>query len=148
MKTYRLDNIYKDSNLFNPVIVSRIIGGKKWHTYRLYKAIRIELSNKTVITIPRGFTWDLSSVPRLLWAVLPPDGNFIIAALIHDYLYQNWFYLTWLNSMDDPRKFTDNEMLLWSKAMNGTKKLSIKKIDNYTRFYGVRLFGTKAWITK
>ncbi len=147
MKTYTLDNIYKESKLFNPVIVSRIIVGKKWHTYRLYKSIRVELSNEIVITIPRGFTWDLSSVPRFLWAVLPPDGNFIIGALIHDYLYQNWFWITWLNSMTDPRKFTDTEMLLWSKAMNGTNKISIKKIDNYTRFYGVRLFGAKAWKT-
>jgi len=145
MKIYTLNNIYKNSKLFNPVIVSRIIGGEKWHTYKLHKAIRIKLSNNKIIYIPKGFTWDLSSVPRFLWSVLPPDGNFIIAALIHDYLYQNWKQMYWLYSMPNPRKFADTEMLLWSKAMNGTTKISIKKIDNYSRYYGVRLFGNNAW---
>jgi len=142
---YTLENIFNESVIDNPVIVSRVINGEKWHTYTLRKTILIKLSNGKIIQIQKGFTWDLSSVPRFLWSFLPPDGNFIIAALIHDYLYQNWKVMYWLYSMADPRKFADTEMLLWSKEMNGTKRLSLKKTDNYSRFYGVRLFGAKAW---
>jgi len=145
MKTYTLQNIYEESIADNPVIIRRIIDGKKWHTYELMQRINIKLSSGQAIILHKGFTWDLSSVPRLFWSVLPPDGNFIIAALIHDFLYQNWKVMYWLYSMADPRKFADTEMLLWSKAMNGTKRISLKKTDNYTRFYGVRLFGANAW---
>jgi len=145
MKTYTLQNILKESIEDNPVIIRRIIAGKKWHTYELMQSISVKLSDGRTIFLHKGFTWDLSSVPRIFWAILPPDGNFIIAALIHDFLYQNWKQMYWLWLMNDPRKFADTEMLLWSKAMNGTKKLSLKKIDNYTRYYGVRLFGKTAW---
>ncbi|EAQ6128542.1 DUF1353 domain-containing protein [Salmonella enterica] len=31
----------------------------------------------------------LSSVPRIFWTLLPPDGKYAKAAIIHDYLYDN-----------------------------------------------------------
>jgi len=39
------------------------------------------------IEIPRGFETDLASVPRLLWALIPPHGKYTQAAIVHDYLY-------------------------------------------------------------
>lgn len=38
------------------------------------------------ITIPADFPTDLASVPRLFWALLPPDGVYEKAAVLHDYL--------------------------------------------------------------
>ena len=38
------------------------------------------------ITIPDGFETDLASVPRLFWALLPPQGAYERAAVLHDYL--------------------------------------------------------------
>ncbi|EBS8009877.1 DUF1353 domain-containing protein, partial [Salmonella enterica] len=32
---------------------------------------------------------DLASVPRIFWTLLPPDGKYAKAAIIHDYLYDN-----------------------------------------------------------
>lgn len=32
---------------------------------------------------------DLASVPRIFWTLLPPDGKYANAAIIHDYLYDN-----------------------------------------------------------
>ena len=43
------------------------------------------------------------------------------------------------------QKFTDDEMLKWAKVTNGTEKISFRNIDNYTRYYGVRLFGWLVW---
>lgn len=40
------------------------------------------------IVVPRGFKTDLASIPRVLWAVLPPVGKYDAAAVVHDYLYQ------------------------------------------------------------
>ena len=134
---YNLNNILEESKKDNPVKISKIIkASNKWKQYKLEKALIIELSNGMEITIPKGFEWDLSSVPRIFWSFLPPDGDFIIGALIHDYLYV---------SKKTSRKFADKEMLLWSNAVNGTMKISTRKIDNYIRYVGVRMFGWIVW---
>ena len=39
------------------------------------------------IRVPKGFVTDLASIPRLFWDLLPPDGPWVKAAVIHDYLY-------------------------------------------------------------
>lgn len=41
------------------------------------------------VTVPTGFSTDLASVPKVLWNVLPPMGNYSDAAVIHDWLYQH-----------------------------------------------------------
>jgi hypothetical protein len=53
----------------------------------LQQTICIQLSNGAVIVVPEGFEWDLSSAPKLVWSMFPPFGDFLFAALIHDYLY-------------------------------------------------------------
>jgi hypothetical protein len=39
------------------------------------------------ITVPPGFVTDLTSIPRLVWILLPPDGPWVKPAIIHDFLY-------------------------------------------------------------
>lgn len=130
---YTIDNILLHIHN-NPIKKQRIIVGEsKWRQYRLLEEIKIGLSNDEIIIIPAGFEWDLSSVPRIFWAIMPPDGDFEMAALIHDYLYRNKLYT---------RKFADKEMYKWSNKLND------KVIDNEIRFCGVRLFGWVIWNRK
>ena len=102
--------------------------GKKWKTAN---ELRVELSDKSVLIIPVGFETDLSSVPKFLWGIMPPFGNFLIGALVHDYLY--------IAKDKRGRKFADKEMLRLSNLHNKNK------IDNYIRYYGVRVFGALYW---
>lgn len=39
------------------------------------------------ITVPAGFVTDLASIPRWCWMLLPPDGPWVKAAIVHDFLY-------------------------------------------------------------
>jgi hypothetical protein len=39
------------------------------------------------IVVPAGFVTDLASVPRILTNIVPADGPWVKAAVIHDYLY-------------------------------------------------------------
>ncbi|WP_428150910.1 DUF1353 domain-containing protein [Brevundimonas sp.] len=39
------------------------------------------------ITVPAGFVSDLASIPRWCWIILPPDGPWAKAAIVHDFLY-------------------------------------------------------------
>lgn len=127
----------KSEIIKNPIKLSRVYGSNKVNRYRLEENIAVQLSNGAVLNIPKGYEWDLSSVPRLFWIALAPDGDFQLAALIHDYLYENALF---------SRKFADAEMLRWSKILNGTKKLiSFRNFDNYSRYYGVRIFGWLVW---
>lgn len=131
-----LDNINELQEDYSVIKKQRVQGSNNKTRYRLLEDLQIELSSGIIMFIHKGFVWDASSTPRLLWWLLPPEGDFEIASLIHDYFY---FY----KCLD--RKQADKEMLIWSKKVNSTKKISLKNIDNYTRYLGVRLFGWLVW---
>ena len=40
-----------------------------------------------IITIPKGFVTDLTSIPRFFWSAFPKSGPYMSAAILHDYLY-------------------------------------------------------------
>lgn len=136
---YSLSNINNYQTELSIIKKSRVIGTNNKTTYNLLEAISVELSNGDIINIPAGFRWDGSSTPRLFWNIVPPEGDFELGALIHDYLYEN------KKNFSYSRKFVDKEMLLWSKQVSGTNKTSIRNIDNYIRYYAVRIFGGLVW---
>lgn len=39
------------------------------------------------VKVPKGFVTDLATIPRFFWWVLPPQGNYGHAAILHDWLY-------------------------------------------------------------
>lgn len=101
--------------------------------YVLLKDIMVQLRNGLIVVIPEGFVWDLSSAPRLLWGIFPPDGDFEFASLIHDYLYKTKIM---------SRERADVEMFAWSKAVAGTTgRNTWADIDNWVRYAFVRIFG-------
>lgn len=56
--------------------------------WALHDPLTYQPSNDVhVITAPKGCVTDLASIPRPFWILLPPDGPWVKAAVIHDYLY-------------------------------------------------------------
>jgi hypothetical protein len=55
------------------------------------------------IAVPSGFPTDLASIPPIAWPFLPPDGPWLKAAVIHDFLYRTCGKGVWLGN---PRGFT------------------------------------------
>ncbi len=47
------------------------------------------LATDELIQIPSGFITDFASIPRLLWNLLPPTGDYGKAAVVHDWLYRH-----------------------------------------------------------
>jgi hypothetical protein len=39
------------------------------------------------VDVPAGFVTDLTSVPAVFWSILPRDGAYLHAAIVHDYAY-------------------------------------------------------------
>ena len=107
------------------------VSSKYW---MIIQPLTIELSDKTVIHIPRRFTYDMATVPKWLWSFVRPFNDGLLAYLIHDYLYvhKETHKLT--------RKQCDQEMLYWLKIIN--KK---NVIDNHIRYFVVRSLGWLWW---
>lgn len=61
------------------------------YRWRVYEPFEFYLSddNSDIISVPAGFVTDLATIPRIFWTLLPPDGKYAKAAIIHDYLYDN-----------------------------------------------------------
>ena len=114
---------------------------KKSH-FRLLNNLAVTLSNDATVVIPKDFEFDGSSSPRFLWWLFPSYGDFFFAALIHDWLYQTKYMS---NELGDKfaQELADKEMLLWSNRIN--KRNLGKTLDNYARYYAVRLFGKKVY---
>lgn len=83
-----------------------------------------------VIRVPAGFVTDLASVPRALWAVLPPHGKYAKAAIIHDYLYTKG---------EVPRLEADR---VFSEAM---EVLGVPKWKRKLMYWAVRAFGAGSY---
>ena len=68
------------------------IEGESWGrqlwtlTDPLLFSLRVDGGEVTVF-VPEGFITDFASVPRPLWPIFPPAGQWCEAAVIHDYLY-------------------------------------------------------------
>ena len=145
IKLHNVNLLQKEYSLISK---TKIKGNNSRPRYRLDVTLEIQLTNGMNITIPKGFEWDLSSAPRFAWSILPPDGDFELAYLIHDYLWINkeemYEFFEYYDCVFD-QKFTDDEMLKWSKVTNGTEKISFRNIDNLIRYYAVRTFGWLVW---
>lgn len=113
----------------------RYVGGKGGKMWTVQKEIVHVLHDGTTIIIPIGFKTDLSSVPKFLWGIMPPFGDFLLAALVHDYLY--------IIDQTRGRKFADKEMVIISKKLNN--ETIFNRLDNQIRYIGVRAFGWYYW---
>ena len=134
-----LNNIKKVAVVKYPLLDRQVFEPEdKWDKYVIEEEIVVKLSNGDILTIDKGFLWDKSSMPKILHWIFAPTGRFEIAALIHDKIYKDLKHKY-------TRKFADKEMLLWSKALQETNKVSFRNFDNYFRYYGVRLVGYLAW---
>jgi hypothetical protein len=82
------------------------------------------------ISVPVGFVTDFASIPRGLWIALPRDGDYVWAAVVHDYLY--WTQTTSRDVADD---------VLNAAMMD----FHIPAAERVAIYQGVHLGGGSAW---
>lgn len=85
-----------------------------------------DIDDNEIIAVHKGFITDLASVPRIFWNILPPNGKYGKATVVHDYLYVNAI---------ESKKYADDVFL---EAM---KVLGVGKAKRYMMYYAVRMFG-------
>lgn len=84
------------------------------------------------VDVPKGFVTDLASIPRALWAIMPPTAKYTHAAIVHDYLY-------WTQPETIPRSDVDTIFSL------GMSELEVKGWKASAIYKSVSLFGGTAW---
>ncbi|EEG2782570.1 DUF1353 domain-containing protein [Salmonella enterica] len=73
---------------FTTPAILEMLGHYNWRVHEPF-AFYLSDDESDVIEVPAGFITDLATVPRIFWILLPPDGKYAKAAIIHDYLYDN-----------------------------------------------------------
>lgn len=88
--------------------------------------VRIEEDGKRteIITVPKGFTTDLASVPRLPGAYLLFAGRGRRSAILHDWLYVNqvdreWADSVFLAAMQNEVGFVPRNLMYWAVRVGG-----------------------------
>lgn len=109
--------------------------GKKdyWITARPFRYYVGAENSEDYIDVPAGFKTDFASVPRPFWSILPPDGDYTQAAVLHDFLYR---------SKQRTREQSDEVFL---EAM---QVLGVDEWKAQIMFLAVRTFGQIAWDNK
>jgi len=83
-----------------------------------------------IFTIPDKFVTDLASTPRIIWSLLPRDGKYLEAALLHDYLYR---------THQVPKEIADIIFL------NEMYRMGVSKFKRILIYNAVKLFGGKSY---
>ena len=86
-----------------------------------------------IVFVPRGFVSDGASVPRALWAIYPPFGKYLEAAVLHD-----WYCV--LGKKDESPIDYKVAAAVFREAMEVCGVNSWKRFKMY---WAVRLFGPK-----
>ncbi|EGQ5165988.1 DUF1353 domain-containing protein [Salmonella enterica] len=112
------------SRFTSPAILE-MLGHFNWRVYEPF-AFYLSDDESDVIEVPAGFITDLASVPRVFWILLPPDGKYAKAAIIHDYLYDNAL-----------RTKKEADLIF----LDGMTVLGVPKWKRTIMYWAVRLFG-------
>jgi hypothetical protein len=116
------------SHFSSKLIVSQVSDGI-WMVERSFRFFMGE-DIDNFVTVPKGFITDFASVPRILWPILPPSGQYAQAACVHDKLYQT-----------HERSRAECDKIFFE----GMKVLKVEKWKMVIMYWSVRLFGLTAW---
>jgi hypothetical protein len=105
------------------------------------------LPNKREVIIPKGFIFDGSSYPAIVWLFFSPTGLLLIPVILHDFCSQ--YNFLWAINQEKVYKFKEGHGFLnWSKLIRGVgiERNELVIIDYFIWILCV-MFGWINWIT-
>jgi hypothetical protein len=81
-------------------------------------------------TVPAGFVTDFASVPWFIWWLIPMQGDYNRAAVLHDFLYT---------------KKTCSRFLADALFRDVMREIGVPLWKRVVMYYGVRMFGWINW---
>lgn len=86
---------------------------------------------KKTIVMPKGFVFDMASVPRIFWPIISPTGILLLGSLIHDFGYRYDCLLD------------DEFNIIYNKVGRGFFDQLLKDVSVYIN--GTHILSTIAW---
>lgn len=115
---------------FTSPLVLEFVDINQWFVKEEFEYHVGSYPSEEIITVPKYFETDLASIPRMFWSILPPQGQYGKAAVVHDYCYRTACY----------NKKRSDEIFL-----EGMEVLNVPKWQRTVIYYAVKWFGHKAW---
>lgn len=81
-------------------------------------------------TVPKGFVTDFATVPRLFWRLIPKQGDYNRAAVLHDFLYT---------------EKTCSRFLADALFRDVMHEIGVPMWRRVAMFWAVRMFGWTGW---
>ncbi|WP_080206390.1 DUF1353 domain-containing protein [Salmonella enterica] len=110
---------------FTTPAILEMLGHYNWRVYEPF-AFYLSDDESDVIDVPAGFITDLATIPRIFWILLPPDGKYAKAAIIHDYMYATAL-----------RTKREADLIF----LDGMTVLGVPRWKRTIMYYAVRIFG-------
>jgi hypothetical protein len=124
-----------------PAPVLTYLGGDRWRLEADYSY----QDGSHRITVPAGFEFDLSSVPRAFWSLIAPFELSVTAPLLHDFLYETGGDPP-AGAIEPPRTYTRREVdELFRSVM---EQEGVPAWRRRLAYAAVRTFGGRAWKSK
>jgi hypothetical protein len=113
-----------------------ILKKKKKREWEVMQEFTYEVGNLgsgEKITVPTGFVSDLATVPRIFWAVFPPDSTYSQAAVLHDWICKH------KGRVERNYDYKQASYIFYESML----VLDVSKITANIMYYGVLIFGPK-----
>jgi hypothetical protein len=119
----------------------------KKRQWQLIEDWHYTLPNKRIVIIPKGFIFDGSSYPAIVWLFFSPTGLLLIPVILHDFCFE-YDYL-WAKQDDKVFKFKEGYgFFKWSRLIRnvGIERNELLLID-YLIWVLCMAFGWINWLT-
>lgn len=129
------------SSFTGALIVEDLLNGN-WKVYQSFAYDIGALGSGRTVVIPQGFTTDFASIPKLLWTILPPNGQaYDRAAVVHDYLYRGgWITEAGTRLLHYPERAEADSILNEAMAVS-----NVGRVKRWAIYEGVRVGGWVPW---
>lgn len=123
-----------------PLIVEVMPGGKRFKLFHQFTYHWKGDYGLVKIVVPIGFITDFASIPRFARLIIPKLGRHNKAAVLHDYIYQN--YAIKVSAQVAYIFNREQADIMFRDAM---RDLGVAKWKYTLMFWAVRLGGWMAW---
>lgn len=120
------------SEFKDPLILEKT-GEREW---LVKEPLRFKSENLgRTLKVPAGTPTDLASIPQILWSILPKEGKYDRAAVLHDTAYEHLLTDTLGNPLDFSKKTADS-LFLEAMLADGVPSARANRM-----YWAVRIFG-------
>lgn len=97
------------------------------------------------IIVPAGFVTDLTSIPRLVWTFYPPDGPWVKATIVHDFLYDTQGDGRWNDTVGVTRATPYSRKESDAILLEGMIERNIGRWERLVIWLAVTIGGGRGW---